>query len=256
MKILAIGDLIGEIGLKKAREVVEKIKKEEVIDFIIVNGENVAEGMGITKKNFDGILSMGANVVTMGNHTWAKKEIFTFINHEKLIRPANYPEGVPGKGCVICKCKNKKIAVVNLIGRTEMGVLTENPFIIGKELVEKLKEEVDIVIVDFHAEASAEKIAMGNYLDGLATIVYGTHTHVQTADDRILPEGTAYITDIGMTGPKNSVIGMDISASLKRFVTTLPERYKLATGECMFNGCIFEIDDEDCRVEKIRRLYL
>lgn len=256
MKILAIGDLIGEIGLKKAREVVEKIKKEEVIDFIIVNGENVAEGMGITKKNFDGILSMGANVVTMGNHTWAKKEIFTFINHEKLIRPANYPEGVPGKGYVICKCKNKKIAVVNLIGRTEMGILTENPFIIGKELVEKLKEEVDIVIVDFHAEASAEKIAMGNYLDGLATIVYGTHTHVQTADDRILPEGTAYITDIGMTGPKNSVIGMDISASLKRFVTTLPERYKLATGECMFNGCIFEIDDEDCRVEKIRRLYL
>ena len=212
--------------------------------------------MGITKKNFDGILSMGANVVTMGNHTWAKKEIFTFINHEKLIRPANYPEGVPGKGYVICKCKNKKIAVVNLIGRTEMGILTENPFIIGKELVEKLKEEVDIVIVDFHAEASAEKIAMGNYLDGLATIVYGTHTHVQTADDRILPEGTAYITDIGMTGPKNSVIGMDISASLKRFVTTLPERYKLATGECMFNGCIFEIDDEDCRVEKIRRLYL
>ena len=256
MKILAIGDLIGEIGLKKAREVVEKIKKEEIIDFIIVNGENVAEGMGITKKNFDGILSMGTNVVTMGNHTWAKKEIFTFINHEKLIRPANYPEGVPGKGYVICKCKNKKIAVVNLIGRTEMGVLTENPFIIGKELVEKLKEEVDIVIVDFHAEASAEKIAMGNYLDGLATIVYGTHTHVQTADDRILPEGTAYITDIGMTGPKNSVIGMDISASLKRFVTTLPERYKLATGECMFNGCIFEIDDEDCRVEKIRRLYL
>ena len=256
MKILAIGDLIGEIGLKKAREVVEKIKKEEVIDFIIVNGENVAEGMGITKKNFDGILSMGANVVTMGNHTWAKKEIFTFINHEKLIRPANYPEGVPGKGYVICKCKNKEIAVVNLIGRTEMGILTENPFIIGKELVEKLKEEVDIVIVDFHAEASAEKIAMGNYLDGLATIVYGTHTHVQTADDRILPEGTAYITDIGMTGPKNSVIGMDISASLKRFVTTLPERYKLATGECMFNGCIFEIDDEDCRVEKIRRLYL
>ena len=256
MKILAIGDLIGEIGLKKAREVVEKIKKEEVIDFIIVNGENVAEGMGITKKNFDGILSMGANVVTMGNHTWAKKEIFTFINHEKLIRPANYPEGVPGKGYVICKCKNKKIAVVNLIGRTEMGILTENPFIIGKELVEKLKEEVDIVIVDFHAEASAEKIAMGNYLDGLATIVYGTHTHVQTADDRILPEGTAYITDIGMTGPKNSVIGMDISASLKRFVTTLPERYKLATGECMFNGCIIELDDEDCRVEKIRRLYL
>ena len=256
MRILAIGDLIGEAGLNKAREVVGCLKRERNIDFIIVNGENVAEGMGITKKNFDAIVSMGANVVTMGNHTWAKKDIFTFINHEKLVRPANYPEGVPGKGYVICKCKDKKIAVINLIGRTEMGVLTENPFIIGKELVDELSKEADIIVVDFHAEASAEKIAMGNYLDGIATIVYGTHTHVQTADDRILPEGTAYLTDIGMTGPKNSVIGMDIGASLKRFITTLPERYKIAGGECIFNGCIFDINDEDCRVEKIERLYL
>lgn len=256
MRILAVGDLIGEAGLNKAREIVEKLKKERNIDFIIVNGENVAEGMGITKKYFDKILSMGTNIVTMGNHTWAKKDIFTFIDHEKLIRPANYPEGVPGKGYVVCKCKDKKIAVLNLIGRTEMGILTENPFILGKKLVEKLKKEVDIIVVDFHAEASAEKIAMGNYLDGLATIVYGTHTHVQTADDRILPNGTAYLTDIGMTGPKNSVIGMDVSASLKRFVTALPERYKMADGESIFNGCIFEINDEDCRVEKIERLYL
>ena len=137
-----------------------------------------------------------------------------------------------------------------------MGIATENPFIIGKKIAEELKKEVDIIVVDFHAEATAEKIAMGNYLDGIATIVYGTHTHVQTADDRILPEGTAYITDIGMTGPKNSVIGMDIKASLKRFVTTLPERYKMATGECIFNGCIFDIDDETCQVNKITRLYL
>ena len=137
-----------------------------------------------------------------------------------------------------------------------MGIATENPFIIGKKIAEELKKEVDIIVVDFHAEATAEKIAMGNYLDGIATIVYGTHTHVQTADDRILPEGTAYITDIGMTGPKNSVIGMDINASLKRFVTTLPERYKMATGECIFNGCIFDIDDETCQVNKITRLYL
>lgn len=256
MKILSVGDLIGEIGLNKAREIVGKLKKDENIDFIIVNGENVAEGMGITLKNFNGILAMGANVVTMGNHTWAKKDIFNFIDHDKLIRPANYPEGVPGKGYVICKCKDKKIGVINLIGRTEMGISTENPFIIGKRIAEDLKKEVDIIVVDFHAEATAEKVAMGNYLDGIATIVYGTHTHVQTADDRILPEGTAYITDIGMTGPKNSVIGMDISASLKRFVTTLPERYKLATGESIFNGCIFDINDETCQVEKITRLYL
>ena len=137
-----------------------------------------------------------------------------------------------------------------------MGILTENPFVIGKKIVEEIKKEVDIVIVDFHAEATAEKVAMGNYLDGIATIVYGTHTHVQTSDDRILPKGTGYLTDIGMTGPKNSVIGMDIEASLKRFVTTLPERYKMAEGECIFNGCIFDINDETCQVEKISRLYL
>ena len=256
MRILAVGDLIGESGLKKAQEVVERIRREENIDFIIVNGENVAEGMGINQKYFNSILSMGTNVVTMGNHTWAKKDIFTFIDHEQLIRPANYPEEVPGKGYVVCKCNNKKIAVINLIGRTEMGILSENPFVIGKKLIEELKKDVDIIIVDFHAEATAEKVAMGNYLDGIATIVYGTHTHVQTADDRILPEGTAYITDIGMTGPKNSVIGMDVKASLKRFVTTLPERYKMAEGECIFNGCIFDINDESCQVEKITRLYL
>ena len=256
MRILAVGDLIGESGLKKAKEIVSELKEKEKIDFIIVNGENVAEGMGITLKHFNNILSIGTNVVTMGNHTWAKKDIFSFINHEQLIRPANYPEGVPGKGYIICKCKDKKIGVINLIGRTEMGILTENPFVIGKRIVEKLKKEVDIVIIDFHAEATAEKVAMGNYLDGIATIVYGTHTHVQTSDDRILPKGTGYLTDIGMTGPKNSVIGMDIEASLKRFVTALPERYKMAEGECIFNGCIFEINDETCKVNKINRIYL
>lgn len=256
MRILAVGDLIGESGLKKAKEIVSELKEKEKIDFIIVNGENVAEGMGITLKHFNNILSIGTNVVTMGNHTWAKKDIFSFINHEQLIRPANYPEGVPGKGYIICKCKDKKIGVINLIGRTEMGILTENPFVIGKRIVEKLKKEVDIVIIDFHAEATAEKVAMGNYLDGIATIVYGTHTHVQTSDDRILPKGTGYLTDIGMTGPKNSVIGMDIEASLKRFVTTLPERYKMAEGECIFNGCIFDINDETCGVDKITRIYL
>lgn len=256
MKILVVGDLVGESGLKKAKETIKELKENENIDFIIVNGENVAEGMGITLKYFNEIILMGANVVTLGNHTWAKREIFGFIDNEKLIRPANYPEGVPGKGYVICNCNDKKIGVINLIGRTEMGVLTENPFIIGRKIIDDIKNDVDIIMVDFHAEASAEKVAMGNYLDGYATAVYGTHTHVQTADDRILPNGTAYITDIGMTGPKNSVIGMDINASLKRFVTTLPERYKLASGECIFNGCIFEINDETCQIEKISRIYL
>lgn len=235
MNILAIGDLVGELGLNKLAEEIENIKKEYKIDFIIVNGENVADGMGITKKAFDKIIKCGANVVTMGNHTWGKKEIFTFIDDPKLIRPANYPEGVVGKGYGIYECNGKKIVVINLIGRTEVNVLSENPFIKANEILKEIEGKADIIIVDFHAEATAEKVAMGYHLDGRVTAVFGTHTHIQTADEKLLDKGTAYITDIGMTGPKKSVIGMDIDASLKRFLTTLPEKYKIAQGESMLN---------------------
>ena len=161
-----------------------------------------------------------------------------------------------GKGYGIYECGNKKIAVINLIGRVDINVLSDNPFIEVKNIIEKIEKQVDIIVVDFHAEATAEKIAMGNYLDGKATLVYGTHTHVQTADEKILPKGTGYITDIGMTGPKNSVIGMEISASIKRFETTLPERYKIATGECIFNGIIVDIDDDTNKVKEIKRINL
>ena len=255
MKILAVGDIVGENGLRKAKEVLPKIKEKENIDFIIMNGENVADGMGITNKLYKQMIEMGVDVVTLGNHTWAKKEVFSFIDQEeRLIRPANYPEGVPGKGYVIVEKNGKKIAVINLIGRAEMNVLSENPFLIGKKIIDTLKKQVDIIIVDFHAEASAEKIAMGYYLDGEANIVFGTHTHVQTADEQVLEKGTAYITDIGMTGPKKSVIGMDVDASIKRFATTLPERYKLAVGKCVFSGCIFELNDDTCRITNIKRI--
>lgn len=254
MRILAVGDIIGESGVKELEKRLPKIKEEEKIDFCIVNGENAAGGMGINKNNFESILGAGADVVTMGNHTWAKKDIFKFINHPKIIRPMNYPKGVPGKGYVICEAMGKKIAVINLIGRVDVNVLSENPFQVAKKVVEKISKEADIIIVDFHAEATAEKIAMGHYLDGQITAIFGTHTHVQTADEKILPKGTAYITDIGMTGPENSVIGMDITASIKRFETTLPERYKLAEGTCILNGCIFEIDDNTCKVENIKRI--
>ena len=255
MKIIAVGDLIGNAGIKELRKQLDKIRKEENIDFTIVNGENAAEGMGITQKNLDDILSQKVDVITMGNHTWAKKDIFKFIDHPKLIRTANYTKGVVGKGYGIYICQNKKIAVINLIGRVDINVLSENPFIIAKELVEKLQKQVDIIIVDFHAEATAEKIAMGYFLDGKATAVFGTHTHVQTADEKILPKGTAYITDLGMTGPKNSVIGMDIEVSFKRFETTLPERYRIATGETMLNGVIFDIDDDTNKVKQVKRIY-
>jgi metallophosphoesterase (TIGR00282 family) len=192
----------------------------------------------------------------MGNHTWGKKDIFKFIDNPQLLRPANYPKGVVGKGVGIYECKGKKIAVMNFIGRVDINILSENPFIIAKEMVEEIKEQVDMIIIDFHAEATAEKIAMARYLDGKITALFGTHTHVQTADEQIFPNGTAYITDIGMTGPKDSVIGMEIQASIKRFETTLPEKYKLAEGECIFNGVIFEIDDETNKVKEIKRIYI
>lgn len=256
MKILAVGDLIGNSGVQKLKKELPAIKQNENIDFVIVNGENAGEGMGITGKNFDDILALNVDVITMGNHTWGKKDIFKFIDHPKLIRPANYPKGVVGKGYNIYNCQNKRIAVINLIGRVDINVLSENPFVLAKDLVEKLKGETDLIFVDFHAEATAEKIAMGYMLDGKVTALFGTHTHVQTADEKILPKGTAYITDIGMTGPKHSVIGMDIEASLKRFETTLPERYKIATGECMFNAVEFDVDETNNKVKNIKRLYL
>ncbi len=254
MKILAVGDLIGNAGVSKLKKELNKIIEQENIDFVIVNGENAGEGMGITQRNFNDLLEEKIDVITMGNHTWGKKDIFKFIDHPKLLRPANYPKGVVGKGYNIYKCGDKKIGVINLIGRVDINVLSENPFIIGKEIVDKIKNQVDIIVVDFHAEATAEKIAMARYLDGEVTILYGTHTHVQTADETIFEKGTGYITDLGMTGPKHSVIGMDINASIKRFVTTLPERYRIATGECMLNAVVFDVDDNTNKVKKIYRI--
>ena len=256
LKIIAVGDIIGTSGVKELKNRLKKIKEEEKIDFTIVNGENSAEGMGITEKNFKDILEAGADVITMGNHTWAKKDIFEFINNPIIIRPANYSEGVPGHGYGIYECKGKKIAVIDLIGRTDMGILSENPFLVVDKIINKISDKVDIIIVDFHAEATAEKIAMKYHLDWRVNFVFGTHTHVQTADEEVTGKGTAYITDLGMTGPKNSVIGMDTEASLKRFITSLQERYKLANGDCILCGAIIDINDECCRTENIDRIYL
>ena len=256
MKILAVGDIVGENGLNKLKDLLPTIIEKENIDFTIVNAENTSGGMGLTDKDFNVLQKMKIDAITMGNHTWGKKDIFAFIDNPKIMRPANYSKGVPGKGYNIYECKGKKIAVMNLIGRTDMSVLSENPFTVADELVNKLSKEADIIILDFHAEATAEKIAMKNYLDGRVNIIFGTHTHVQTADEEITEKGTGYITDLGMTGPKKSVIGMDVSASIKRFLTSLPERYKLASGDCILCGAIIDINDECCRTEKIDRIYL
>ncbi len=252
MKILAIGDLVGESGLEKLKKNLQNLQEAENIDFTIVNGENVASGMGMTTKNFNELNKLNIDVITMGNHTWGKKDIFTFIDNPKIIRPANYSKGVPGKGYTVIEKNGIKVAVINLIGRTDMGVLSDNPFTCIDNLLKNI--EADIKILDFHAEATAEKIAMGYYVDGRISAMFGTHTHVQTADEKILENGTGYITDIGMTGPEKSVIGMDIKASLKRFITSLPEKYKLAEGNSILNGIIFDIDVNNCRTKEIYRI--
>ncbi len=256
MKILVVGDLVGENGVQKLKKELPTIKEKENIDFVIVNAENAAGGMGITVSIFKELKKLNVDAITMGNHTWGKKDIFTFIDHEKMNRPANYSRGVVGKGYHIYSCKGKRMGVINLMGRTDMAVQLDNPFTKIEDILEEIKGKTDCIIVDFHAEATAEKIAMKYFLNGKVTFVFGTHTHVQTADEEITKEGTAYISDIGMTGPKESIIGMDIEASLKRFLTSLPERYKLAEGECMLNGCILEIDDENCRPVSIQRINL
>ena len=254
MKILAVGDIVGECGVQKLKNVLPKIKQEEQIDFVITNGENSAGGMGITERNYRDMLECGTDVVTMGNHTWGKKDIFKFIGEPQIIRPANYTKGLPGKGYSTFKVKDKTIAVINLIGRVDINVLSENPFKVASNLVEELKEQADVIVIDFHAEATAEKIALGHYLDGKVTAIFGTHTHVQTADAKILPNGTGYITDIGMTGPEHSVIGMEIYTTIKRLKTTLPEKYRLAEGNCILNGVIFEVNDETNKVIDIKTI--
>ena len=254
MKILAVGDIIGENGLEKLKEILPKIKDEEQIDFAIVNSENVAGGMGITFKTFNQLLKLNIDVMTMGNHTWAKKDIFSFIDHPKIIRPANYSKGVVGKGYGIYSCKDKKIAVINLIGRTDMNILSENPFTVAKELVEKLQKQVDIIIIDFHAEATAEKIAMGYFLEDKVNCVYGTHTHVQTSDERILDSGMAYITDVGMTGPRDSVLGLKKEIAVERFTTGKFIHYECSQNEAIFNAIEVEFDDNTKKAISIKRI--
>ena len=254
MKVLAVGDIVGLPGVRKVKAELKNIISAEKIDFVIINGENSADGMGITEKILNDLISSGANCITMGNHTWGKKDIFNFIDDKHLLVPANYNKNLPGNRYGIYECNGKKIAVINLIGRVDMNILSDNPFMVIDEILEEIKGKADLIFVDFHAEATAEKVAMGYYLDGRVTAMFGTHTHIQTADEQILEKGSGYITDIGMTGPRKSVIGMSIDASIKRFTTTLPERYKASDGEAQFNGCIFEINDDSCRMISVKRI--
>jgi metallophosphoesterase (TIGR00282 family) len=255
MRILFVGDIVGKPGRRALRELLGKVIESYGIDFTIANGENAAGGMGITPAIALEIFEMGVDVLTTGNHIWAKKEIISFLNEEpRILRPANYPEQVPGKGSGIFSSKQgQKIGVINLEGRVFMKHL-DCPFRAGEKEVEKLRKETLAIVVDFHAEATSEKMAMGWFLNGGVSAVLGTHTHIQTCDDRILDEGTAYITDVGMTGPLDSVIGIRKQVALDRFLTQIPWKFDVASGEIELQGVMVEIDEKTGKSREIKRL--
>ena len=241
MKVLIIGDVMGRPGRDALKEFLDR--KKDDFDFIIVNGENAAAGFGITTKIADEFFEMGVDIITSGNHIWDKKEIYKYLDeNNSLLRPLNYPKGVPGQGYVIkTNKKGQKLAVINIQGRVFMPEV-DSPFDRIEEVLVEIKKETSNIIVDFHAEASSEKLAMGWYLDGRTSLVYGTHTHIQTADDRILEKGTGFISDVGMTGAHDSIIGMTIATVLPKFLTSLPSKFEVATENVKVNGLQVEID--------------
>ncbi|MFB1049502.1 TIGR00282 family metallophosphoesterase [Paraliobacillus sp. JSM ZJ581] len=257
MKILFIGDVVGSPGRNQLEAYLPKLKQKYQPQLTIVNGENAASGKGMTEKIYKQFLSWGAQVITMGNHTWDKREIFEFIDDAKnMIRPANFPEGTPGRGFQIIDCNGVKIAVINLQGRTFLPPI-DDPFRKADELVELAKKEASIIFVDFHAEATSEKQALAWYLDGRVSAVVGTHTHVQTADERILDNGTAYITDVGMTGPYDGILGTDREAVIKRFLTNLPVRFEVTKrGKVQLNAVLIDIDDTSGKAKQIKRIMI
>jgi metallophosphoesterase (TIGR00282 family) len=257
MKILFIGDIVGKVGRVTTKALLPTIVNRYKIDFIIANGENVAGGFGITDKTAADLFNIGIHVITTGNHVWDKKEFVSQISKiDNVLRPLNYPPGVPGYGSVVHTCSNgAKVAVINISGRVFMSHI-DCPFRTAKDEVEKLKTETKIIIIDFHAEATSEKIAFGYFMDGTVSAVIGSHTHVQTADEKILPGGTAYITDVGMTGPSHSVIGVEIDQVIQRFLTNIPTRFEAAKGEGIFSAVVFDIDEKSGKSTAIQRLLI
>ncbi|MBM7854479.1 metallophosphoesterase (TIGR00282 family) [Desulfohalotomaculum tongense] len=255
MRVLMIGDIVGKAGRRAVKECLPSLKGDLGLDFVIANGENAAGGKGITKAIAKELFSFGVDMLTMGNHVWNQKEIFAYLPKEpRIIRPANYPPGTPGNGYNIYGVNDLKIAVINLAGRVYMPEV-DCPFRKVDELIKEIEHRADIILVDFHAEATSEKVAMGWHLDGRVTAVVGTHTHVQTADERILPEGTAYITDLGMSGPRNSVIGVKTDVILRKFKTGLPQKFEVANTDYQFNAVVISIDETTGKAVEIQRIF-
>lgn len=254
MRILFIGDIIGSPGRQAVRHLLPELRKTEDIDFALANGENAAGGLGLTPKVAEELFGCGLDIITSGNHIWDKKDIFEFLAKDtRLLRPANYPPGVIGVGSTIISRRDKKLGVINLSGRVFMKDL-ECPFRTASGEIERLKDSVRVMVVDMHAEATSEKIAMGWYLDGQVSAIIGTHTHVQTADERILPRGSAYITDIGMTGAFDSVIGVKKEIILERFLTQVPVHLEVAKEDVALQGAIVEVDEDSGKARAIKRV--
>ncbi len=252
MRVLFIGDIVGSLGRKTLTEQLPRLKQKYRPQVTIANGENAAGGRGITEKIYKGFLQSGVDVVTLGNHSWDNRDIFEFINGaKKMIRPANYPDPAPGKGIVYVKVNALELAVINLQARTFM-VDIDDPFKKADELVEEARKRTSLIFVDFHGETTSEKQAMGWYLDGRVSAVVGTHTHVQTNDARILPKGTGYLSDVGMTGPYDGILGMKKEPIIEKFITALPHRFEvIESGRSILSACILEIDDKTGKVRTI-----
>ena len=255
MNILFIGDIVGRPGREMVRKGLKTIVERHGVDFVIANAENSAAGFGVTPDIGDSLLEYGVDVMTSGNHIWAKKEVFDYIAREpRLLRPANYPAGAPGRGSFVATSGDgRQVGVINVMGRVFMQAL-DDPFAIVLREIEAMRGRATIIFVDFHGEATSEKQAMGWHLDGKVTAVVGTHTHVQTADERILPNGTAYMTDAGMTGPHDSIIGMEREPSLARFLNGMPSRFEPATGNPRLNGVVVTADELTGRATAVTRV--
>jgi 2',3'-cyclic-nucleotide 2'-phosphodiesterase len=255
MKILFVGDVVGRVGRKLLRDHLAEVQKEHQVDFTIVNVENAAGGFGITPAIAEEIRGYGVDVMTSGNHIWDKREVFDFLDREPwLLRPGNYPKGTPGNFVHIRESRiGVPVAVVNVQGRVFMP-LTDCPFRLLEREVPRITRETRVILVDFHAEATSEKVALGWFLDGKVSAVIGTHTHIPTADARILPNGTAYLSDVGMTGPYDSVIGMEVQGSLSRFLTGLPVRLEVAAGHPWFCSVLIDIDETTGLAKSVRRV--
>jgi metallophosphoesterase (TIGR00282 family) len=236
-----------------------KIKKEHGVDFVVANAENASGGSGLIPKNADEILSFGVDVITMGDHVWNKPEIFPYLqeHQQKIVRPANFPEGVPGVGWTIARASNGVlVGVINILGRTFMRYNILCPFLALEAIAAKIKEQTSVIVVDMHAEATSEKVALGHFADGKVSLVFGTHTHIQTADERILSQGTAYITDLGMSGPYDSVIGQDKTKIITRFLTSMPHKFEVAKAAGTVQGVVVKVDPKTGKAEGITRLQM